>query len=74
MLWASRFCSTLVFGFALFYLVQTLRLGKKRISMLSDYRVLDLSDERGMFCGYLLAQLGADVVAIEPPGGSTSRH
>ncbi|MDA1075497.1 MAG: CoA transferase [Proteobacteria bacterium] len=41
--------------------------------MLSHYRVLDLSDERGMFCSYLLAQLGAQVVVIEPPGGSASR-
>ncbi|SVD91633.1 uncharacterized protein METZ01_LOCUS444487, partial [marine metagenome] len=35
--------------------------------MLSNYRVLDLTDERGIFCGYLLAHLGAEVVAIEPP-------
>lgn len=37
--------------------------------MLANYRVLDLSDERGLVCGYLLGQLGADVVRIEPPGG-----
>jgi crotonobetainyl-CoA:carnitine CoA-transferase CaiB-like acyl-CoA transferase len=30
-------------------------------------RVLDLSDERGMFCAYLLRELGADVVRVEPP-------
>ena len=30
---------------------------------LSDYRVLDLTDERGMLAGRLLADLGADVVA-----------
>ena len=41
--------------------------------MLSSYRVLDLSDERGMFCGYVLAHLGAEVIAIEPPGGSSAR-
>src|SRR3954451_17452782 len=33
--------------------------------MLSPYRVLDLSDERGMFCGYLLRELGADVTRVE---------
>jgi crotonobetainyl-CoA:carnitine CoA-transferase CaiB-like acyl-CoA transferase len=37
--------------------------------MLSSYRVLDLSDERGLFCSYVLGQLGADVVHVEPPGG-----
>ncbi len=41
--------------------------------MLNQYRVLDLTDERGICCGYLLAQLGAEVVAIEPPGGSPVR-
>lgn len=39
-----------------------------------SYRVLDLTDERGQLCGKLLADLGADVVLIEPPGGSSSRH
>ncbi|MGE4607077.1 MAG: CoA transferase, partial [Myxococcota bacterium] len=42
--------------------------------MLSSYRVLDLTDERGMFCGYVLGQLGADVIAVEPPGGSPARR
>ena len=35
--------------------------------MLSHYRVLDLTDDRGHFAGFLLAQLGADVIAVEPP-------
>ncbi|MFN0026600.1 MAG: CaiB/BaiF CoA transferase family protein [Acidimicrobiales bacterium] len=38
-----------------------------------SYRVLDLTDERGQLCGKLLADLGADVVLVEPPGGSSSR-
>ena len=42
--------------------------------MLSPYRVLDLTDERGQYASYLLSVLGADVIAIEPPGGSSSRH
>ncbi|MHB8576261.1 MAG: CoA transferase, partial [Dehalococcoidia bacterium] len=41
--------------------------------MLEPYRVLDLTDERGLFCGQILADLGADVVAVEPPGGSSAR-
>lgn len=42
--------------------------------MLSPYRVLDLTDERGILCGKILADLGADVLQIEPPGGSTARR
>ena len=41
--------------------------------MLSTYRVLDLSDEKGTVCGQILAQLGADVTKIEAPGGSPER-
>ena len=41
--------------------------------LLEPYRVLDLCDERGQLAGQMLAQLGADVIAIEPPGGSRSR-
>ncbi|MFM8531087.1 MAG: CoA transferase, partial [Ilumatobacteraceae bacterium] len=41
--------------------------------MLSPYRVLDLTDERGQLAGAVLAMLGAEVIAVEPPGGSTSR-
>ena len=42
--------------------------------MLSPYRVVDLSNELGMLCGQLLADLGADVIQVEPPGGSTARR
>jgi crotonobetainyl-CoA:carnitine CoA-transferase CaiB-like acyl-CoA transferase len=42
--------------------------------MLDEIRVLDLSDERGQLCGMMLADLGADVVCIEPPGGSSARR
>ena len=41
--------------------------------MLSPYRVIDLTDERGVLAGQMLADLGADVIQIEPPGGSTGR-
>ena len=42
--------------------------------MLSPYRILDLTDERSNLTGLLLAQLGAEVIAIEPPDGINSRH
>lgn len=42
--------------------------------MLSPYRVLDLTDERGLLCGKILADLGADVLQIEPPTGSSARR
>jgi crotonobetainyl-CoA:carnitine CoA-transferase CaiB-like acyl-CoA transferase len=43
-------------------------------SLLRPYRVLDLTDEKGALCGKLLADLGADVIAVEPPGGSPARR
>ena len=42
--------------------------------MLSPYRVLDLTNERGLLCGQILADLGADVIAVEPPGGNSARQ
>jgi crotonobetainyl-CoA:carnitine CoA-transferase CaiB-like acyl-CoA transferase len=42
--------------------------------MLSPYRVLDLTDERGLLCGKIFADLGADVLQIEPPAGNTARR
>ncbi|MEV4999729.1 CoA transferase [Nocardioides sp. LML1-1-1.1] len=42
--------------------------------MLEHLRVLDLTDERGLLCGRLLADLGADVVQVEPAGGSSARQ
>lgn len=41
--------------------------------MLEHLRVLDLTDERGLLCGRLLADHGADVVQVEPVAGSTAR-
>jgi crotonobetainyl-CoA:carnitine CoA-transferase CaiB-like acyl-CoA transferase len=41
--------------------------------MLSPYRVLDLTNERGFICGKLLGDLGADVVKVERPGGDPAR-
>lgn len=42
--------------------------------LLSPYRVLDLSDERGLLAGHMLAKLGADVVQVEPCDGSAARE
>ena len=41
---------------------------------LSDIRVLELADQKGEYCGKLLAGAGADVVKVEPPGGSPTRR
>jgi crotonobetainyl-CoA:carnitine CoA-transferase CaiB-like acyl-CoA transferase len=40
---------------------------------LFDVKVLELADEKGEFCGKLLAGAGADVLKIEPPGGNSTR-
>ena len=41
--------------------------------MLSPYRVLDLTDESGLICSKILADLGAEVIQVEPPTGSPAR-
>ena len=42
--------------------------------MLSPYRVLDLCSGGSAICGQTLADLGADVILVEPPGGNASRR
>ena len=42
--------------------------------MLSPYTVLDLTDDRGELAAMILGDLGADVIKIEPPQGSSSRR
>lgn len=41
--------------------------------MLNHCRVLDLTDDKGFLAGKVLADLGVDVIKIEPPGGDPSR-
>jgi crotonobetainyl-CoA:carnitine CoA-transferase CaiB-like acyl-CoA transferase len=36
--------------------------------MLSELKVLEMTDESGWFCGKLLADMGADVIRLEKPG------
>lgn len=37
--------------------------------LLGGYRGLDLTDEKGMLCGKILADLGAEVIKVERPRG-----
>jgi len=41
---------------------------------LTGYRVLDLGDDKSLLCTKMLADLGADVVTVEPPGGGLARR
>lgn len=43
------------------------------IAPLEGYRLLDLADEKGAHCVKTLAELGADVVKVEPPQGDPTR-
>lgn len=42
--------------------------------LLSGMLVVDSTDGRGELCARILADLGADVVKVEPPGGASSRQ
>lgn len=42
-------------------------------SPLAPFRVLDLTDAKGVLCGRVLGDFGADVIKIEPPGGDPGR-
>lgn len=42
--------------------------------MLKPYRILDLTDHRGEIGPMILADFGADVIRVEPPGGSEARR
>ncbi len=41
---------------------------------LHGYRVLDLADETAALCGKMFAELGADVIKVEPPDGCPTRR
>src|SRR5438105_1579540 len=40
---------------------------------LAPYRVLDLTSDLGALCGRVLADMGADVIKVEPPDGDPAR-
>ncbi len=48
--------------------------GPAPVGALSGLRVLELCDEKGVYAGKLLADMGADVVKVEPPGGDPTRR
>ena len=45
----------------------------KDTALLAGLRVLDLADEKACFCSKLLADMGAEVIKVERPGGDASR-
>ena len=45
-----------------------------RAGALAGIRVIELADEQAEYCGLTLAGLGADVIKVEPPGGSPTRR
>src|SRR5262245_51565060 len=47
--------------------------GKSGTMLLSDVLVIDATDRLGWVAGRVLADLGADVIKLEPPGSDRSR-
>src|SRR5947209_5348531 len=45
-----------------------------RPTPLAGLRVIDMADSRGEMCGRVLADLGAEVIRVEPPAGAGSRR
>ncbi|MFC1820783.1 CoA transferase [Thermodesulfobacteriota bacterium] len=43
-------------------------------NMLEGLRALDLTNEIGLLCGKILADLGVDVIKCEKPGGDPARN
>jgi crotonobetainyl-CoA:carnitine CoA-transferase CaiB-like acyl-CoA transferase len=42
--------------------------------LLNGLRLLDLTDEKGALCGKMFADLGAEVIKVEPPAGCSTRR
>jgi crotonobetainyl-CoA:carnitine CoA-transferase CaiB-like acyl-CoA transferase len=45
----------------------------QRSTLMAGYRMLDLSDEKGMLCGKIFADMGVEVIKVERPGGDPAR-
>src|SRR3989304_7147670 len=43
------------------------------VAFLKGYRALDITGATGQLCGRILADLGMEVIKIEPPGGDPAR-
>ena len=43
------------------------------MSALAPYRIVELAGERNQMAGFLFATLGAEVISVEPSGGSSAR-
>src|SRR5882757_2389865 len=43
------------------------------VGVLDGLRIVELADERAEYAGLLLAGMGAEVIKVEPPGGSPTR-
>ena len=41
---------------------------------LGGLRVIDMAGPFGNYCGKLFADMGADVILVEPPEGAPTRH
>jgi crotonobetainyl-CoA:carnitine CoA-transferase CaiB-like acyl-CoA transferase len=54
--------------------IVTQTISGKEEALLSYCRVLDLTGEKGLLCGKILGDLGADVIKIERPGGDPARN
>ena len=48
--------------------------GAEPTGALNGLRILDLTGKKGAYCGQLLANLGAEVILMEPPGGDPMRR
>lgn len=46
----------------------------KSPAALDGIKIIDLTDIKGAYCAKLLADLGADVIRVEPPGGDSLRR
>ena len=49
-------------------------MAKKAAQALSPYRVLDLTTEIGQYAGRAFAEMGAEVIKVEPPQGDSVRR